>query len=227
MKGGEKLWRQLQQLLLGFGWPNRVYCLCCGRLTGGQLLCRACEQELEDLRLPNKLQHPWRAVWSHQGAPRRLVHVLKYDGVTTAVLPLAKGMSEVARTMNLPPDTVVTWVTMPASRRLERGIDHGRCLAEAVAKELDLPAREILTRSEQIGQKTQQGLDVEQRRLNLEGAFRCDEELHHAVLLVDDVCTTGATASICYESLLLAGAAQVMVLAATRPLTSPDDQEGE
>lgn len=226
-----RLWGRLRQALdrtlVAVGWPERFYCLCCGRLTGGTLLCHACEQEMEDLRLPEQPQYPWRAVWRHQGAPRRLVHVLKYEGVAAAAQPLAWGLSEAARKMKLPPDTVVTWVTMPVSRRRERGIDHGRCLAEAVAKELNLPVREMLSRSETIGRKTQQGLDQDQRRLNLEGAFSCNEEITHAVLLVDDVCTTGATAAICYECLLLAGATQVMVLAATRPIMPPENHEGE
>ena len=116
---------------------------------------------------------------------------------------------------------------MPDARRRSRGIDHGRCLAETVARTLGLPVRQVLTRSNTIGRVPQQKLNRAQRINNLKGAFSCEEELHTPILLVDDVYTTGATAEVGRESLLRAGAPRVLVLTATKTLLTSKHSEEE
>ena len=143
-----------------------------------------------------------------------LIHRLKYQAVADCALPLARGMADMAQTMNLPPDTVVTWVTMPQRRLRERGIDHGRALAEETARQLGLPCRRLLTRRGEG--HTQHGLNREARLKNLTGAFACGETLTRPVLLVDDVMTTSATARSCAASLKAAGAPEVVVITATQ-----------
>jgi len=71
----------------------------------------------------------------------------------------------------------------------------------------------------------QVGLRADQRRENVKGAFRCaDTSLKgQDVLLVDDVCTTGATLEACSVALQEAGAGHVwgLVLARERWAESP------
>jgi hypothetical protein len=131
-----------------------------------------------------------------------------------AAAVLAQAMAEEIRGMNLPADTVMTWVTMPVQRFRERGIDHGRELCAAVSKLCGIPMRQLLTRQGRF--KTQRGLHQDERMKNLNGTFVCTEELNVPVLLVDDVTTTGATVSVCAEALLAAGAPLVEVITATR-----------
>ncbi|HEX6736400.1 MAG TPA: ComF family protein, partial [Azonexus sp.] len=65
----------------------------------------------------------------------------------------------------------------------------------------------------------QADLDPGQRRRNVRGAFACNADLHgRAIVLVDDVMTTGASADECARVLRLHGAGPVMVAVAARAL---------
>ncbi|MGN1021662.1 MAG: ComF family protein [Aristaeellaceae bacterium] len=226
--------RRADEWLMSAVYPRRTLCLLCGGLSHGAFLCGDCRERLETLRLTGPLcpecGHPvrdgecrfchgqslcrMRSVWRHEDAALMLVHRLKYQAVADCAQPLAQGIAELARSMGLPANTVITWVTMPRRRLRERGIDHGRCLAEETARLLGMPCRQLLTRRGEG--HTQHGLTRKERLKNLAGAFICEEELYQPVLLVDDVMTTSATAQRCAVSLLEAGARGVVVITATQ-----------
>ena len=106
---------------------------------------------------------------------------------------------------------VLSFVPIAFLRKMKRGYDQGDLLAEALGNELNVPAvktlRKIRNTPPQSGIK-----DVARRRANVLGAYRCvDAEAVRGkrVLLLDDVLTTGATASECARVLLTAGAKEV------------------
>jgi predicted amidophosphoribosyltransferase len=110
---------------------------------------------------------------------------------------------------------VVTWVTMPESRYRNRAIDHGRLLAQAVARQLSLPCRQLLSRRNNRA-RSQVTLSMSGRRANLKGAFEPLEKISFPVLLIDDVRTTGTTLARCAEALREGGAEQVTAITVTR-----------
>lgn len=197
-------------------WPRGFKCLCCDHLSEGEPLCPDCTKALKALRISSAAaqKRNVRSVYRYDGVAKQLVLQLKYECAADAAAVLAEGMAEAAREMSLPPDTVLTWVTMPEMRRKKRGIDHGRTLCEAVSARTGLPVRQLMQRKGRI--HTQRGLNRTGRLKNLTGSFVCSEALHSPVLLIDDVMTTGATSMLCTSVLLAAGAAQVHVLTATR-----------
>jgi predicted amidophosphoribosyltransferase len=108
----------------------------------------------------------------------------------------------------------VTWVPPDVSRVRETGNDHGRVLAELVAGSLGRPAVPLLARVRHTA--PQMRLDPAERRTNLAGAFRASLCPPAEVLVVDDVFTTGSTASEAARALKNAGARRVIVLSAAR-----------
>lgn len=198
--------------------PRGLICLCCDEYSEGQPLCPTCAASLAAMRLTPEqagTEHR-RSAFKYDGIAKRLVLQLKGACLADAALPLAQGMAEELRTMALPPDTVLTWVTMPKARLRQRGIDHGRTLCEAVAAQVGLPVRQLLVRTKNT--HTQRGLSHDARLTNLSGTITCRTAAHGTVVLIDDVMTTGATGTLCAKLLMAAGAADVRVLTATRAM---------
>lgn len=218
-------WGPLEKALAAWGrdvvWPEGAFCCACGKVSGGNVLCSACHESLrhdgfffswEQLDL-----QPDLPVWSlrpHEGIPRQLILRLKYGAEARAAQVLAELLLPLPEDIVFPPDTVVTWVTMPESRRRERAVDHGRLLAEAFAETLSLPCRQLLLRRDRR-EKRQVGLTAQQRADNLTGAFRPKEKITFPVLIVDDVRTTGTTLRRCADALHSGGAEKVFGLTVT------------
>jgi len=202
-------------------WPEDAFCASCGRVSASGGLCAACRESfLHDgvfWSWDRNDPEPDLPVWSlrpHDGVPRELVLRLKYDAEERAARILSELLLPLPEGISFPPDTVATWVTMPESRRRERGIDHGRTLAETFAAKLSLPCRQLLNRRDKH-EKRQVGLSAAQRAVNLTGAFTPKEKITFPVLIIDDVRTTGTTLCRCAEALRAGGAEQVFGLTVT------------
>lgn len=151
--------------------------------------------------------------WPYEGAARSLVLDLKVRAVRSASLPLVEAMSTAVLRSGLR-GSVVTWVPGRPKEERRRGFDHAHVLAQGLARRLGLPVQRLLDRTG--SNRDQVGLSARERLENLNGAFkgRSLRVPGKAVVLVDDVLTTGATASACAGALLAAGASQVEVVVA-------------
>ena len=202
-------------------WPVGALCCVCGRVTGGDFLCPACLIDLQtqgfvfswDRAEPVPGVFAW-GLRPHTGIHRTLIHRLKYGAEARAAEALATLVLPLPESLSFSPDTVVTWVTMPESRYRNRAIDHGRLLAEAIARQLSLPCRQLLARRDRQA-KNQVTLSVTGRKTNLKGVFRPLERISFPVLLIDDVRTTGTTLARCAEALRDGGAEQITAITVT------------
>lgn len=149
----------------------------------------------------------------YEGSLRKIIHQFKYHGVMTLAAPLAE-LLVAAVPRNQAPDWIIP-VPMHWTRRLLRGYNQAEMLARELSPRLRVPMVKAIRRGRWT--PPQAGLSDKQRRLNLRDAFRVTESLHNRhVLLIDDVFTTGATASACGAALKAAGAASVQVLTVAR-----------
>jgi ComF family protein len=113
-------------------------------------------------------------------------------------------------------------IPVPLHRRrlAARGFNQAALLARAAVRGTGIGVHfDLLRRVRDT--PSQAGLDHEQRRRNLAGAFvvpaaRRRQLSGRDLLLVDDVMTTGATAAACAQALLEAGARRVHVLTLAR-----------
>lgn len=152
---------------------------------------------------------------AYEGVLRELIHLLKYGRVRTLAAPLGEKLAS-ALPLDQRFDLVVP-VPLHWRRRLRRGFNQSALLAGAVARRYAVPVTHALKRRR--GTASQAGLSHAGRRANVTGAFlvrRPGLVRGRRVLLIDDVITTGATATACAAALKRAGAAYVAVLTLAR-----------
>ncbi|MDX6473065.1 MAG: hypothetical protein QOK22_1881 [Gaiellaceae bacterium] len=154
-----------------------------------------------------------RAAVAYDEPVRRLVAGWKERGLRRLADAAAAVMAE---RLERPSDAVVTFVPPDGNRRLTRGYHPAERLAAGLAASWDLPCEALLVRTRPS--QRQRGLPLPDRRRNVAGAFRAVRPLSRAVLLVDDVYTTGATAHAASAALVDGGAAAVHVVTFARTL---------
>lgn len=180
----------------------------------GNDLCVRCRREApEFLYSRKKISHTagWISLWLYKDHVRK--SILRYKFSHTRHYAKAYGRllaMRIITSMDTEFDAV-TWVTPSIRRQLVRGFDHGRKLAKATAKELGLPLQRTLTKV--IHNPAQSASSsAAARRANVLGAYKAFRPAQIAgkrILLIDDVVTTGATASECAKTLMLSGAKSV------------------
>ena len=191
--------------------------LCGGRscvLGGdGEPLCQACRT------FPRPEFDAVCAGGPFSGDLRELIHAYKFQGLKRLALPLADFMLQALQRDF--PGLECDWVVpVPLHRRrlAQRGYDQTRKLARILARRLGAPVFKDVRRVKPT--LPQSGLDSDQRRRNLKGAFalrRPDRLRGGRILLVDDVITTGTTAQELARLLRKeSGAERILVLAAAR-----------
>jgi ComF family protein len=152
---------------------------------------------------------------AYEGVLRDLIHLYKYGRMRPMAKPLGRLLAGA-----LPRDRrfdAVVPVPLHWRRRWARGFNQSELLAREMARRCGVPVRTVVRRARAT--QTQAGLSNTRRRDNVAGAFRVKRGASVRglrVLLVDDVMTTGATASACAAALKRAGAQTVALLALAR-----------
>jgi predicted amidophosphoribosyltransferase len=148
-----------------------------------------------------------RASAPYRGVAREILLAFKFRGADYLARHLAARMSERLTR----PEDVAEVVAVPAVAAWRRRHDHAaELLARAVATRLDLPFAAGRLEKRRATER-QSALPLSRREENVRGVFRARSGAPPAVLLVDDVATSGATARECARRLLRAGARRVDV----------------
>ncbi len=193
-------------------WCNR-----CGQPEPHFGPCRLCAT------WPPALHSVRSAVWLEEGA-RRAVHALKYGGLPRIADDLAAAMAGVRPPADGP--SALIPIPLAAKRLRERGYNQSEVLAHALARQWRIPVLlDALARTRET--PTQTALTPETRLANVAGAFEVRNATfemrngtasvnfafhisNFALILVDDVFTTGATLAEAARALEQAGATRVM-----------------
>jgi ComF family protein len=202
--------------LIAFFWPGA--CPACQAPAPDNGLCGTCARLVTmaaGVAPPEALEGvPAFVACRYAGVVRDLVLRMKFGrerhpaGALGAILAEALVRSGVARGA----DCVVP---MPLSRRRlkERGFNQAALLAAVVAESLGLPRLDGLL-ARPVHRPPQAECDAAERARNVRGVFRAaDGAFGRAVLLVDDVITTGHTMAEAASALCGAGARLVIACA--------------
>jgi len=217
-------------------------CLGCHtRITSHDALCPACWRRIDFVRPPlcDRLGLPMpydtggvmvsaaavadppdfaraRAVASFDGVMRELIHVFKFHDTHNARRLFGRWLAEAGRDLLSEADMLVP-VPLARWRLLARRFNQAEILAAEVARAAKKPVKPFaLVRTRSTAHQI--GLTRAQRQRNVAGIFRVPPgEIAtvsgKAIVLIDDVITTGSTASAAALALKRAGARRVDVLA--------------
>lgn len=191
-------------------------CILCRSLLGPEEtdLCRRCRAETDGYPQGKlKLQFIDRAavVWYYKDNVRKALHRYKFSRGRFLAEPFGKMIAMKALTEELADVDVITWVPISSFRKLIRGYDQDELLAKVIGRELGIPCVGLLKKIRH--NRAQSGISgYAKRRANVLGVYApadCTAISGKRILLVDDILTTGATASECARVLLTAGAEEV------------------
>lgn len=207
-------------------------CAACWRETQfiGGLVCDSCGTPLPGEDRDEVVQcddcmtiaRPWdkgRAVLVYTGIGRRLVLGLKHGDRTDLARPTARWMAQKIENW-AGTDTVLVPVPLHWLRTLRRRYNQSALLAQEMGKVLDLPVCvDALLRPKKTN--ALQGHSRDARFAELSDAIvpnpkRIDQIAGKAVILVDDVMTSGATFAASTAAAKAAGAATVSIVTLAR-----------
>ena len=204
-------------------FPSRANCVgCdCGAGFAGEWLCDDCRKELARLWLGARATPEVKGIegsayaYYYAGPVKGMVRTMKYRGAHKLAEPMAADMARAyAALLPTGADCIVA-VPMHPRRLHARGFNNAEKLARGVGERTGLEYLDALSRTRYTRQQARLSRAV--RIDNMHGAFACDGRVKgRRVVLVDDVCTTGATATACVAALRQAGAKAVYLLCYAR-----------
>lgn len=206
-------------------------CVACGGSANG--LCDSCRSLLRPVRPPlcSRCGAPtaWpvarcrecagrrlafataRAAYVYIGPASQLVRAWKERGLRR-LAPLAAEL--VAERVTRPEADVITYIAPDPVRQLARSRHPAEALAAELARLWNLPSARLLSRTR--SSVRQASLPRGRRHANARGSFAAAGVVPRRVVLVDDVYTTGATASAAATALRAGGARTIHVVTIAR-----------
>ncbi|WP_349572929.1 ComF family protein [Azotobacter salinestris] len=195
-------------------WLGAHCTVCALPLPVAGLVCGACQKTPPAF---TRVEAPWRYAFPVDTLIARFKHQARWPLGRLLGELLARHLQH-AFAEGLPRPDCLLPVPLAKGRLRRRGFNQAQMLARWLSQSLQLPVEENLLQRPQ-DTPAQQELDAAARRRNLRGAFALAD--HAAVAgrhlaLVDDVLTTGATATALARLLRAAGAARVDVYCLAR-----------
>ena len=157
-----------------------------------------------------------RSVAIFTGQLRQAIHRFKYERLSSLKVPFGILLADYWNAHSLTADWL-TPVPLHPARERERGYNQSDLLAQGLSRRIGVPVLPAaLHRTRRTAVQMQ--LNASERKQNVDGAFDCVEPRMRGarVIVIDDVCTTGATLDACAAALLQAGAMSVMGLTLAR-----------
>ena len=195
----------IRNFLIEFFFPAK--CVSCG--AEGDFLCGECFMKIEKISERVEVAH-LRGVFAlyryeRGGILQKAVKALKYRFIREVAKVFCDDLEDFLEKKFLKSDYLLVPVPLHPKKEKWRGYNQ----AEELIRGVDWPRFDGLKRTRETSSQAEKSR--EQRLENLEGAFTAELEFfqNKKFILIDDVCTSGATLSECARVLKEAGAREV------------------
>lgn len=201
-------------------------CHACGGRVGHResgwrfpLLCMACRLDLRREAGDARLEPGLRLAWPYAETRTllSLVKSLKYGGRDAALGEFCAALAERLAQLDPPRPWLLQPVPMPLPRRLSRGFNQSELLALGLARSCSA-GRPLRLLSRRAGSGRQAGRSRAERlaRAGREYGRKRQIPQRGTLVLVDDLCTTGATLRACRAALDPGRERELLALVLTR-----------
>jgi ComF family protein len=159
-------------------------------------------------------------VFLFQGTVRQAILQFKYRHLKSVAMPLSQLLAEYLSSYPLRGEVLIP-VPLYPKRLRQRGYNQAALLATELGKLIGLPVEEDALIRVKDALPQARTRSAAERRCNVQGAFACRQSLAgKQILLIDNVCTTGATLDACTTALKAADTGSVWGLTVAREMFS-------
>lgn len=174
--------------------------------------CRKTTKEFTKTKNTFSFIAGWTCLWYYKQEPvRNSLLRFKFRGLRSYGRNYGRLLAAKLLKENMTDFDLLTWVPVSFWRRITRKYDQSEILARSVGRELNLKPVKLLKKRRHT-QKQSLICDPAHRRANVLGAYKVRNAAlvkGKRILLLDDIVTSGATASECAKLLMIAGAKEV------------------
>lgn len=185
-------------------------CQKCGKKMNNEAkYCLTCQNNKQEFNIA-------RSAFVYDGEAKRLVHALKFGGKKYIAKYMAEFYVDTYLRLGMKADVIVS-VPISKKRKKERNFNQAEAIAKAVAEKLDIEYIDnAVEKTTEL--LPQEELSGKERIESVKGAFKLGKNKDglkgKSVLLIDDILTTGATASaVSHELNKVAKEVNVLVFA--------------
>lgn len=203
-----KILRNLSDELLDLIYPREEKCIIC-QVDGFVGICDYCRSKIKNMNLYNKEVISYGF---YGGILKKLILEFKYNKNFIAGEVLSEFIFEMINKNKIKPD-IICYVPMTKNAIKKRGFNQCKFIATRVGYLLDVPISNCILKVRNT--KEQKTLSKDERRINVEGAFKIKNNkdvFNKEVILIDDVITTGSTVNECKKILKINGTKRIIIL---------------
>jgi len=198
-------------------------CLSCEKKISQSYLCQECEEKIVFLPFSDSCQgcskkiYPYQRLISatvYKEPMASLIHLFKYKNCDYLAGFLSSLMVKHLGKIGFNPNKyqLITAVPLHKDKLKIRGYNQAGLLSKLLSNHFKIPFRDDIIGNTNI-RPSQTKLPKQKREKNVQGIFVVKEDLQNKnIILVDDILTTGSTASACSVALKEKGAGNITVI---------------
>jgi ComF family protein len=148
------------------------------------------------------------------GIAQKLLHGIKYQGKKNLAIELGKKFGEIIQdNLLFDNSTILVPVPIHPLKLQQRGYNQSEKLAEGLSKSLNIPLQpHAMERIQFHVSQTKKGKEARWEEIKNDFIANNEEVKHRDIILVDDVCTSGATIEACANALRLKSVKSISLL---------------
>lgn len=185
---------------------------CDDKIFQGKQACESCEKTLDKKAIISQLESCiCISAFEYYGIYKQAVHKMKFDGFCNYAEQMAISICKAINQNYNDEIDLVTYIPFTKSEFKNRGYNQSELIANYVSTQYGNKTLPLLIKSRD--NKTQKELSKKERIENVKNVFVFNQKYDvkgKNILLIDDVCTTGATLNECSKILLDNGCANVI-----------------